>query len=180
MRFLFVVNRMTHVRHFDRAVRLLADRGHDVTLASQDDDVEVRGVVAGQARIAAIAGPRNRTDEWARHATAIRRARDYIRYLHPRYASARHLRRRAFEKLASAVSDRAEALGPEWSELLLRLTKPEQKRISALLAKLETTIPVDPAIDAFVEAQRPDALVLSPMVGLGFSQADFVKSARRL
>ena len=39
MRILFVVNRLAHARHFDRAVRLLADRGHDVCLASQDDDV---------------------------------------------------------------------------------------------------------------------------------------------
>lgn len=171
---------MAHVRHFDRAVRLLADRGHDVTLASQDDDVELRGVLAGQPRITPVAGPRNRTDDWARHATTIRRARDYIRYLHPRYAAARQLRSRAFEKLASAVSGRTGELGPEWSELLLRLNKPEQKRIDALLAKLETTIPIDPQIHAFVASQRPDALVLSPMVGLGFSQADFVKSAREL
>ncbi len=180
MRFLFVVNRMAHVRHFDRAVRLLADRGHDVCLASQDDDVELRGVIAGQPRITAIAGPRNRSDEWARHAAVIRRARDYIRYLHPRYATARLLRGRAFEKLASAVSGRADELGIEWSELLLGLNKPEQKRIAALLAMLETTIPIDPQIHAFIAGQRPDAIVLSPVVGLGFSQADFIKSARQL
>ncbi len=178
MRFLFVLNRMAHVRHFDRAVRLLADRGHDVCLASQDDDVELRGVLAGQPRVMAMAGPRNRTDDWSRQAAAIRRARDYIRYLHPRYASARHLRARAFEKLAGAVSDRSP--GGEWSELLLGLTKAEQRHIDRVLAKLETAIPVDPAIHAFVADRRPDAIVLSPMVGLGFSQADFVKSARQL
>ena len=50
MRILFVVNRLAHVRHFDRAVRLLADRGHDVCLASQDDDVELWGVLAKQPR----------------------------------------------------------------------------------------------------------------------------------
>lgn len=180
IRFLFVVNRMAHVRHFDRAVRLLADRGHHVVLASQDGDVELRGVLAGHPRIVPIAAPRNRTDDWARHAAIIRRARDYVRYLHPRYATARQLRGRAFEKLASAVSGRADDLGPEWSELLLRLNKPEQRRIDALLSKLETTIPIDAGIQAFVVAQRPDAMVLSPMVGLGFSQADFMKSARQL
>ena len=179
MRLLFIVNRLAHVRHFDRAVRLLADRGHQVCLASQDDDVELRGVLAGQPRITAVAGPRNRTDEWSSHAAVIRRARDYVRYLHPRYTSAGQLRRRAFEKLLAAVSDRSEH-GADWSELLLRLTKPEQRRIDTLLAKLETTLPVDPRIHAFVSGQRPDAMVLSPMVGLGFSQADFVKSARQL
>ena len=180
MRVLFVLNRMAHVRHFDRAVRLLGDRGHDVGIASQDDDVELRGVLAAQPRIAALTAPRNRTDEWASHAAVLRRARDYIRYLHPRYAAARHLRERAFEKLVAAVSDRSLEAGADWSELLLRLTKPEQRRIDTLLAKLETTLPVDPRIHAFLSDYRPDALVLSPMVGLGFTQADFVKSARRL
>ncbi len=180
MRILFVLNRRAHVRHFDRAVRLLADRGHDICLASQDDDVDVRGVLAGHPRITAAAAPRNRTDDWVSAATAIRRARDYIRYLHPRYASAHLLRNRAFEKLVASVSDNSDALDGTWSDLLRRMPKPEQKRIDALLAKLETAIPNDPDIHAFVAAQRPDAMILSPMVGVGFTQADFVKTARAL
>jgi hypothetical protein len=180
MKFLFVLNRMAHVRHFDRAVRLLADRGHTLCLASQDDDVELSGVLAGQPRITAIAAARSRGDDWVAAAAMLRRTRDYIRYLHPRYASARLLRGRAFEKMVGSVADHAEALGAEWSELLLRMPKPEQKRLDALLAKLETAIPCDPDIHAFVAAQRPDAIVLSPLVGVGFTQADFVKSAREL
>ena len=179
MRILFVVNRMAHVRHFDRAVRLLSDRGHDVCLASQDDDLELRGVLSEQPRITATAAPRNRNDDWAEHATVLRRARDYIRYLHPRYASAQLLRNRAFEKLVRAVSGPNREIGVDWSEVLLGLNKVEQKRLDALLAKLETTVPSDPDIDAFLTERHPDALVLSPMVGIGFSQADFVKSARR-
>ena len=179
MRILFVLNRMAHVRHFDRALRLLADRGHDVCLASQDDDVELRGVLAGHPRIAAADAPRNRADDWSAHVTALRRARDYTRYLHPRYAGAHLLRARAFEKLVRAISGPSRDIGAGWSEVLLGVNTVEQKRLDALLARLETTIPSDPAIDAFVAAQRPDALVLSPMVGIGFSQADFVKSARR-
>jgi hypothetical protein len=180
MRILFVVNRLAHVRHFDRAVRLLADRGHDVCLASQDDDVELWGVLARQPRIRAVAAPRNRGDDWGAAATMVRRTRDYIRYLHPRYASANLLRERAFEKMVGSVSDSAEELGPEWSAFLLKVPKTDQKRLDVLLAKLETAIPNDPDIDEFLIAQRPDALVLSPMVGIGFTQADFVKSARAL
>jgi hypothetical protein len=180
MRLLFVLNRMAHVRHFDRAVKILADRGHEIALASQDDELDLPGLLAKHPRITSIAAARNRGDDWTDAATLLRRTRDYIRYLHPRYASARLLRHRAFEKMVGSVSDRAETLGTEWSELLLRMPKPEQKRIDALLAKLETAIPCDPDIEAFVAAQRPDAIVLSPMVGVGFTQADFVKSARAL
>lgn len=180
MRILFILNRMAHVRHFDRAVRLLADRGHDIAVASQDDDVELRGVLASQPRITAMAAPRNRTDDWVSAATAVRRARDYVRYLHPRYRSAKLLRGRAFDKLAGSVSDSAESLDESWSELLLRMPKPEQKRIDALLKKIETAIPIDPGIHAFLADQQPDVVVLSPLVGIGFTQADFVKSARAL
>ena len=180
MRILFVVGRLAHVRHFDRAVRLLADRGHDICLASQDDDVEMWGVLTGHPRISAVVAPRNRGDDWTAAATMLRRTRDYIRYLHPRYASAKLLRSRAFEKMVGSVSDGAETLGEDWSELLLRVPKPEQKRVDALLAKLETAIPCDPNIHEFLVDKRPDAIVLSPLVGIGFTQADFVKSARAL
>ena len=180
MRILFVVNRLVHVRRFDRAVRLLADRGHDICLASQDDDVELWPLLAGHSRITATAAPRNRTDDWAAAASMLRRTRDYIRYLHPRYASASLLRNRVFEKMIGAVSDGAETLDSQWADALLRVPEPEQKRVDALLAKLETGIPCDPHIHAFIAAHRPDALMLSPMVGVGSTQADFVKSTGAL
>ena len=179
MRILFVVSRMAHVRHFDRAIRLLADRGHDISLASQDDDLELRGVLAQQPRITPMAAPRNRSDEWLVHATAIRRARDYIRYLHPRYAHAHLLRSRAFEKMVHAIGP-ARDVPAGWSEVLLGMNKKEQRRLDALFLTLESAVPIDPEIHRFVESQRPDAMVLSPMVGVGFSQADFVKSGRAL
>ena len=179
MRILFVVSRMAYVRHFDRAVRLLADRGHEICLASQDDDVELPALARDHTRVTGVAAPRNRTDTWTGAAGVVRRARDYVRYLHPRYASARQLRARAFAKLVHAVGPSRE-VGEAWSELLLGMNKKEQKRIDALLVKLESAIPPDPDIHAFVAARRPDAVVLSPMVGVGFSQADFVKSARAL
>jgi hypothetical protein len=178
MRVLFVLNRLAHVRHFDRPVRLLAERGHHIVLASQDDDLELEGTLANTPRITAVAAPRSRRDDWTIHAAVLRRTRDYLRYLHPRYASATQLRRRAFEKLMRVLSDRE--IGPDDGEALLALGPVEQKRLNAALEKVESVIPRDPGIDEFLRAQAPDALVLSPMVGLGFTQADFVKSARGL
>jgi hypothetical protein len=181
VRILFVVNRMAHVRHFDRAVRLLADRGHDIVLASQDDDVDPGGAVAGCDRVVTTPAPQRRTDEWADAARLLRRSRDYLRYLHPRYAGARPLRSRAFEEMISAVSSRrSRELDAAWSELLVGMQEWEQQRLDAALAKLHSVVPADPAIHAFVSAQRADMLVVSPMVGVGFSQAEYVKSAREL
>ena len=180
MKILFVLNRMAHVRHFDRAIRLLADRGHAIVVASQEDDTQLREVLADHPAITATVAPQRRVDDWAHAASALRRTRDYVRYLHPRYADALLLRRRAFEKMVGSVSGREEEVGVEWAELLRALNKPEQRRLDAILAKLETAVPADPDVHAFVAGQHPDLLVLSPMVGVGFSQADFVKSARQL
>ncbi len=181
MRILFVVNRLAHVRHFDRAVRLLADRGHDICLASQDDDVELWGVLAGQPRITARRGAAKsrrrldgRRDDAPAHARLHQVPPPAIRVGEP----AEEPRVREDGRIGLRSAPRR--LAQEWSELLLRVPKPEQKRVDALLAKLETAIPCDPNIHEFLLAQRPDAIVLSPMVGIGFTQADFVKSARAL
>src|SRR5262245_66332761 len=80
MRILFVLNRMAHVRHFDRAVKILADRGHEIALASQDDELGLPGLLAKHPRITSIAAARNRGDDWTAAATMLRRTRDYIRY----------------------------------------------------------------------------------------------------
>lgn len=181
MKILFVLNRLAHVRHFDRAVRLLADRGHDICLASQENETEPVGEVAGHPRIVVTRAPQGRADDWGNAAKTLRRMRDYLRYLHPRYAEAVPLRHRAFVEMVSAVSARrADSVEPGWSERLVGLEEWEQRRLDAVFAKVESVVPVDPEIHAFVEAQRPDLLVLSPLVGVGYSQADFVKSARML
>src|SRR5262249_48458211 len=130
--------------------------------------------------ITAVVAPQRRVDDWGHAASALRRTRDYIRYLHPRYADATLLRRRAFERMIGSVSGREEQIPAEWAELMLAMNKAEQRKLDAILTKLETAIPPDPDVHAFVSAQRPDLLVLSPMVGVGFSQADFVKSSRQL
>jgi hypothetical protein len=179
-RILFVLNRMAHVRHFDRAIRLLADRGHEIVLASQEDDDRVSEILADHPSITAIRAPQRRGDTWAGPAKAVRRTRDYLRYLHPRYADALLLRRRAFTMMVGAISGREEEVDTEFGELLRGMNLAEQKRLDSILAKLETVIPPDPEVQAFVDAQRPDLVVLSPLVGVGFSQADFVKSARAL
>jgi len=169
---------MAHVRHFDRAIRLLAVRGHQVVLASQEEDLHV-GETLTHPAIETVHAPRRRTDDWMQAAKALRRTRDFVRYLHPRYADALLLRRRAFTTMIGAVSGREESVSTQFGELLLGMNIQEQRRLDKILAKLETAIPVDPEADAFVRDQRPDLLVVSPLVGVGFSQADFVRSARQ-
>src|SRR6188472_4641805 len=117
VKILIVLNRMAHVRHFDRAIRLLAERGHQVVLASQEEGLDV-GETLNHPAIHTVRAPQRRVDDWSGAVKALRRTRDYVRYLHPRYAEALLLRRRAFTMMVGAVSGREEEVNVEFGELL--------------------------------------------------------------
>ena len=49
-----------------------------------------------------------------------------------------------------------------------------------MLRRLERAIPETSSIRAFVEAQRPDVMLLTPLIDLGSSQIDYLRAARAL
>jgi hypothetical protein len=54
------------------------------------------------------------------------------------------------------------------------------ERVIAAAAKLEGAIPTSRRIDRYIRKLRPDVVLVSPVVKVGSSQIDFLKSARRL
>src|SRR6185295_7021588 len=60
------------------------------------------------------------------------------------------------------------------------LSKTGWKNMRAMLELMEETIPSDAGIDAFMRGQQPDVFVVTPLIRIGSSQPDFVKSARAL
>ena len=151
MRILFVVNRLAHVRHFDRAIRLLADRGHDVCLASQDDDMELWGCWRSSRDIPRSWRRRNRGDDWARPrpwcvARVITSGISIPDTLGESAAGSAPSRRWSGRSPDSAEKTRT---GVEPS-CYVAMPKTDQRRLDVLLAKLETAIPSDPDIDEFL------------------------------
>src|SRR5574339_1205243 len=49
-----------------------------------------------------------------------------------------------------------------------------------MLALMESTIHSDADIDAFIRAERPDVVLVTPLINFGSYQADYVKSAQAL
>jgi hypothetical protein len=45
---------------------------------------------------------------------------------------------------------------------------------------MERAIPTDPSIDQFIRSQKADLVLVTPLVDLGSSQVDYVRSAKRL
>ncbi len=112
-----------------------------------------------------------RDDEWLRARTACRHALDYLRYLEPAFEDATDLRARASERAPAAVLrlDR------------LLVASPQARRLAtAVLRRLEAALPIDGALRKQLAAAEPDVVLVSPLVGLGSKQSDWVRVAREL
>ncbi len=178
MKILFVLKHMNFVRHFAEVVATLADAGHEVCLACQDGETDAAKEFAGHPRITRVTAPRRRSDGLQDYVDLGRRARDYLRYLSPRYADACALRRRAFTKLIRGISLDSRPVEDSWSDAFLALNEGERLRLGRFFERLEATFPSDPGAEAFIEGHQPDIVLLTPVVDVGTSQADWVRAAR--
>ena len=179
MRVTVVLKQRAYVRIFAGTLRELASRGHHVRVLWQEPDTDVPPDLQGSDNIVVGPAPPRRRDAWRDHASLLRRASDYLRYLDGPYRGATKLRARAFEKMLRSLGP-AIVAQPEWSDGPLGLGIRERERLQGLLQALERSVPSDPDIEALITEDRPDVLLVSPLVDLGSSQADFVKSARVL
>jgi hypothetical protein len=107
-------------------------------------------------------------DEWGPVVGTVRRAADYLRYLEPSFAAAVKLRARAFEKLLHSLSKGERVPDAGWSEIGLALTAEEPERLTAATRLMEQAIPSDRRHAAFIQSDRPDVVLVSPLIDLGF------------
>lgn len=178
-RILFVMYHHRYVRQFEAVIRLLADSGHQIHLGVQVLDEhetakraaklafrlgdEYDGITAAKAA--------NRDDRWLPLVRSLRSSIDYLRYLTPAYANAPKLRARQ-----------------EWEtpRLVVRLARLPLLRsrrgvalLSSVLRWLDRAIPRSAEIDGYLREQRPDLLLVTPLVSEP-TQADYVRSAAAL
>jgi hypothetical protein len=196
MKVLFHVNLRTMLRHFESVVLELAARGHTVRIASAADrkDVPPPDVLASNERVSFVEVPDERSDAWAERIDELRMWRDYLRYLDKRFENAPKLRARAIRKLAAVITHQERthlvAFCPHCEGrlvdndvgVILRtgLSKKGFNNLRSLFALIEETIPGDPVIDALLREERPDVLVITPLIKLASRQPEFVKSAKAL
>ena len=104
-------------------------------------------------------------------ATSVRLLVDYLRFFEPAFAEATRLRGRAAKRLPRLLARLARLVGAR---------APTRRAAVAALQACEALIPASPAIEAFIRKQRPDLLLVTPLIELGSQQVDYVKAARRL
>ena len=175
MRILFVARHFTYFRNYDSVLRELARAGHHLHLAVEKDDV-----LGGRRAVAGLAQehgtitlgdipPRHETDR----ADVVRRLRhgiDYLRYLDPFYDGTPLLRARARNRTPLGLVRLAERSGSRrWRRLLTRL-----------LDRVDRAVPAPEVLVDYLRAERPDVLLITPLVDLGSQQIDFLRAARQL
>jgi len=171
----------TSVRNFDSSFRELADRGHEVHAVferlkknSADQTAQIDALCAESPLVTQGQSPLPaKYDRWYRQAAALRFAMDYLRYLSPAFADAPQLRRRGAER------------APSWVLLLGRLGIARAPwalgRVMAGLRRIERSLPQDEKFDEYLRAERPDVLLVSPLVHVGpQGQVELLRAARRL
>jgi hypothetical protein len=177
MRILFLARHYTYFRNFEGVLRQLAQRGHVLHLAVERGDT-----LGGIAMVEALAAefpsitygeaPSRTTDEWSWVVQRLRLGLDHLRYQHPIFDNAWKLRERSRQRTPGAfvrIGTVARALGA-WSRRLF----------THILRAMERAVPEDPAIRGYLESQRPDLLLLTPLVDLGSSQIEYLRAARTL
>jgi hypothetical protein len=172
MKILFLVGATSRIRNFDRTITLLAERGHTVQLTGRlrKGSFDVTENVQ-HPRVSARVNPTARVDEWQDLVDLLRGARDYLRYFDPRFASATRLVRRAYEIAPTdfvLFCERHPWIKRHWT------------LASTVLAYCERLIPADPGFEAFVREEKPDLILVTPLVTFESYQTDYVKVAHRL
>ncbi len=195
MRILFLLKVSTHVRHFESVIELLADRGHHVRLATPQgrDEVPLPARLLAHKRISHTVAPGRRGDDWNDAVHALRAFTDYVRYLDEPFLPAEKLRTRAFRNFVKAATGETQThasancpscgvkiVDDDLGRMLLSVGSVGMRNLNDLLRRAESAVPSDARHEAFLRAEQPDVMLVTPLVSLGSREADFVTSARAL
>jgi hypothetical protein len=172
LRLLFLLAGPEYLRYYDSTMKSLADRGHHVMVAvnALQERKHARLDLMGDERIAILGEFPERLDVWMPLARAVRGTMDFVRYFHPRFAAAPALRHRMYRKVLPAV------LRP--LDRIRSLSARSLARVIRFLQMWERAVPVDPDIRAYLEARRPDAVIVSPLIDAASDQMDAARAAQ--
>lgn len=177
MHVMVVVRAPGLLRAYSSALRLLAERGHRVTVVIERKRErlpgqlrEVEALAEEFAGVSIDAAPKPETGRWPTLASQLRLSLDYLHYFHPRFEDAPDFRRRAARD--APVRARRLANAP-----LLR-TRPGRRALTAILSRWERSLPVSEALIEFIEDREPEVVLVSPLIWFGAPQTDWIRAAR--
>ena len=174
MKVLFVWDSPEYLRFYDCVIEELAERGHDVSIAvintNAKKPVGLEGLQAYADRVRVLGLVPQHEGTWGSIAHGLRGVMDFVRYLHPRFAGAATLRARIKRKVLPAAY--------HWIDGIPKLAPSRVHGIERALMAGERAIPVCGAIVDFLRDQKPDVMLVSPLIDAASEQVDWIKAAR--
>ncbi|MBA3244665.1 MAG: hypothetical protein H0T61_05750 [Actinobacteria bacterium] len=178
LRILFFMRAINYGRLFECLLESLLDRGHRIHIAL---DVEKKGRAGDTTLFDGLAArfpdfsygpvPERRDKAWEAFARELRLGVDYLRYFDRRFADAPALRRRARERVSPFLRQLGD--GPVVASERGRGT------LDRLLRFTDRSVPVDSNLAALFDDFSPELVLVTPLVGLGSPQGDYVRAARQ-
>jgi hypothetical protein len=167
------------LRLYESAIREMAARGHHVHLSLGRADASgwtapLESLAAEYPSITWSWLSPAASAFWSEVATTVRLWADYLRYFEPEYASTPKLKARVAERMPPR---------------LLRFThhpvvqRPaNRRRLRSALRAIERSLPAAAEIEQQLRAERPDVVLVTPLVyvGLGTSQFELLRTALAL
>jgi hypothetical protein len=176
LKIIFAALHYGYFRNLESVVEELARRGHDIHLTAERQDSALVGrsiverLAASHETVTFGMMPR-RERAYFFLASKIRLSLDYLRYLQPAYAKTPALRRRARVRTPKGL---LRVL--RWP---LFRTPGGRRLVSRALDNVDHAMPPSPAIERFLDEQRPDLVIITPLVGVvASSQLDLLRSVR--
>jgi hypothetical protein len=169
MKILFIARHFTYFRNFESVIAMLAERGHRVHLAADREEAlggrELVDRLAAAYPVHVSVGftPILQWGRYRRLAGALRLGLDYLRYSDERYEITPKIRERAYERTPHFV--------------LLLANLPFRHAITRALERLEQAVPRQAGVDEFVRDERPDLVLITPLIELGSPQLDYLRAA---
>jgi hypothetical protein len=176
MRFLFVL-REGLLKVFEAPIRSLCEGGDELLLLVEGQRPHTHHLVdrleteVPEVTIRFVE-PELRDSPEVELETALRVWIDYLRYLEPELVDAtgyKEQRGRALPERVRAETDRAASESPEL-----------RRALAAGLRAVDRTMPVPDEVMGMVERERPDAVLVSPLMTHASHQVLYLRAARRL
>jgi hypothetical protein len=166
-----------YLRHFESALRWLAERGHEIVLVFSPlpKEFDRTLLVTLTREYPNIREEKflSRTSWWWPVSDGARALRDCLRYFEPEYERAPALVDRGVRRLPTGI---------RWAlqNVPGLCSKPLRELLKGGLRLVELALPPDPGIVAALRHWCPDLLIVSPMIDFSYGQTEYVKAARQL
>ena len=116
--------------------------------------------------------PARKNSLWQPLATQLRLTLDYWRYLDPRYDHSPSLRARG--------ASQAPALASAVTRVPILRSRAVLGAMRTFVTTFERAVPLDGRISALLRKEKPDLLLVTPLLYFGSQQVDYVRAARAL